>query len=317
MADTSAAAAAAELLAHARAFASSNQDLYALLGVDATTPRADIHRAWRKTSLRYHPDKAGDSFDPEKWQLFERARDVLSDPAAREAYDTQRSANLIREQAKMAMDDRRRRMVEDLEAREKAGAMAAAAGAAGQQTGAGDASNTMSEQERKKTAEAGRKRVEERQRLMREAEERERQRAAEKEEADLKREADLERRIGEIQARKAAKEAARRQQAEGGSEGAEAGMAEKVVPDGDVDMADRPAPPPTTTTTASAKSGAESRQQETRPHVLEAQQKAEKLAAEAAAIPRVRGDFSHTYARLKAAQAVKEARQLAREGMAA
>ncbi|KAJ1335170.1 DnaJ subfamily C member 17 [Microdochium nivale] len=300
MADASAAAAAAaELLAHARAFASAGEDLYSLLGVDATTAKADIHRAWRKRSLKHHPDKTGDAFDPEVWQRFERARDVLSDSAARQAYDAQRSADMVREQAKMAMDDKKRRMVEDLEAREKAGREGgAAAGSGGGGDGAGSKNNMMSEAERKKTAEAGRRRVEERQRLMREAEQREQQRAAEKDEADLKREADLERRIGEIQARKAAKEVARRREA-GEEDGGGLG------PDGkeeDVDMAD------------AARDGTEAGKN-TSPEVLEAQERAAKLAAEAAAIPRVRGDFSHTYARLKAAQAAKEARQLARQGM--
>lgn len=35
-----------DLLQYARDFASGNEDLYALLGVDATTPKEDIHRAW-------------------------------------------------------------------------------------------------------------------------------------------------------------------------------------------------------------------------------------------------------------------------------
>ena len=296
------ATAAAELLAHARDFASSGTDLYALLGVDATTNKADIHRAWRKASLKYHPDKAKDKFDPEKWQQFERARDVLADPPTREAYDAQRSASLLREQARMAMDDKRRRMVEDLEAREKAGRDAQ------QRQGGGETAsedNAMSEAERRKTAEAGRRRVEERQRLVREAEERERQRAAEKDEADLKREADLERRIGEIQAKKAAKTAARQQKDEAGR------PLESSKTSEDVEMTDPSAAEKRHATTQQSTA-----QKETRPHVLEALQKAEKLAVEAAAIPRVKGDFSHTYARLKAAQAAKEARQLAREDMA-
>lgn len=291
------ASAAAELLAHAREFASSGTDLYALLGVDATTSKADVHRAWRKASLKYHPDKAGDRFDPEKWQQFERARDVLADPPAREEYDAQRSADLIREQARMAMDDKKRRMVEDLEAREKAGRDAQRQGG---ETAADGGENAMSEAERRKTAEAGRRRVEERQRLMREAEEREKQRAAEKDEADRKREADLERRIGEIRAKKAAKTAAARQQQQ---------------QEEDVEMTDQ-ATAAAVGEGHAAQSTTINTQGETRPHVLEALQKAEKLAAEAAAIPRVRGDFSHTYARLKAAQAAKEARQLAGEGMA-
>lgn len=35
-----------DLLQYARDFVSSHEDLYALLGVDATTPKEDIHRSW-------------------------------------------------------------------------------------------------------------------------------------------------------------------------------------------------------------------------------------------------------------------------------
>ncbi|RSM13679.1 hypothetical protein CEP52_001716 [Fusarium oligoseptatum] len=99
---------AADLLQYAQEYASKDVDIYDLLGVDALTPKEDIHRAWRKRSLKYHPDKAGDNFDAEKWQLFERARDVLSDPAARAAYDGAIKAALLRKQEREAMDKQRK-----------------------------------------------------------------------------------------------------------------------------------------------------------------------------------------------------------------
>lgn len=111
---------AAELLQFAQDYSSKNVDLYDLLGVDALTPKEDIHRAWRKRSLKYHPDKAGDNFDAEKWQLFERARDILSDPAARAAYDNAIKAALLRKQERQVMDKKRKDLVDDLEARENA-----------------------------------------------------------------------------------------------------------------------------------------------------------------------------------------------------
>lgn len=111
---------AAELLQFAQDYASKNVDLYELLGVDALTPKEEIHRAWRKRSLKYHPDKAGDNFDAEKWQLFERARDILSEPSARAAYDNTMKAALLRKQEREAMDKKRKDLVDDLEARENA-----------------------------------------------------------------------------------------------------------------------------------------------------------------------------------------------------
>lgn len=110
----------ADLLQYAQEYASKDLDIYDLLGVDALTPKEDIHRAWRKRSLKYHPDKAGDNFDAEKWQLFERVRDVLSDAAARAAYDGAIKAVLLRKQEREAMDKQRKHFVDDLEMRENA-----------------------------------------------------------------------------------------------------------------------------------------------------------------------------------------------------
>lgn len=109
-----------DLLRFAGEYADKDIDLYDLLGVDALTPKEDIHRAWRKRSLRYHPDKAGENFDAEKWELFERARDILSDPNARAIYDQASKAKLLRKQEREAMDKERQKFADDLEARENA-----------------------------------------------------------------------------------------------------------------------------------------------------------------------------------------------------
>ncbi|PTD09851.1 hypothetical protein FCULG_00008025 [Fusarium culmorum] len=110
----------ADLLQYAQEYASKNEDLYELLGVDALTPKEEIHRAWRKRSLKYHPDKAGDKFDAEVWEKFERARDILSDPGARGAYDGAIKAALLRKQEYEARDKKNKALVDDLEARENA-----------------------------------------------------------------------------------------------------------------------------------------------------------------------------------------------------
>lgn len=109
-----------DLLRFAAEYSEKDVDLYDLLGVDALMPKEAIHRAWRKRSLKYHPDKAGDSFDPEKWELFERARDILSDPSARAVYDNASKAKLLRKQEREAMDQERKQFADDLEARENA-----------------------------------------------------------------------------------------------------------------------------------------------------------------------------------------------------
>jgi hypothetical protein len=78
----------AKLVQHARNAATRGDDLYALLGVDATTPAEDIHRAWKRASLRSHPDRAGIHYDAGKYELLRRARDVLVDVTARFTYDS-------------------------------------------------------------------------------------------------------------------------------------------------------------------------------------------------------------------------------------
>jgi curved DNA-binding protein CbpA len=62
-------------------------DLYAVLGVGADVDDAGLRRAWRALSLRWHPDRKGDTA---RFQAIAAAYEVLSDPAARAAYDRRR-----------------------------------------------------------------------------------------------------------------------------------------------------------------------------------------------------------------------------------
>ncbi|KAK8123944.1 hypothetical protein PG999_003862 [Apiospora kogelbergensis] len=165
-----------ELLSLAREYA-KNEDLFDLLGIDALKAEdpAEVRRAWRKASLKYHPDKvggpSGDGFNDAmkaKWELLERAREILSDPATREAYNSARSAILVRQQQRAAMDAKKRAMVEELEARENGTFV----GAKRKREDDGRVAET--EEEKRTAMERGRKRREERQRQLREAEERER-----------------------------------------------------------------------------------------------------------------------------------------------
>ncbi|KAG5918523.1 hypothetical protein E4U61_001680 [Claviceps capensis] len=109
-----------DLVRLAGEYAKQNVDLYELLGVDALTPKEDIHRAWRKASLKHHPDKAGAKFDAQTWEKFERARDILSEPSARAVYDQAVKAKLLRRQEREVMDKERQKFADELEAREDA-----------------------------------------------------------------------------------------------------------------------------------------------------------------------------------------------------
>ncbi|KAI0901855.1 hypothetical protein F4806DRAFT_490330 [Annulohypoxylon nitens] len=333
-----------DLLAYAKDYATT-QDLYELLGVTSDTPKEDIHRAWRKRSLKYHPDKAGANFDPAKWELFERARDVLSDTAAREVYDSQRSAAQLREQQRRAMDAKRRAMVEDLEARER-GAV--------KRPRDDNSGPAMSEAERRRLADAGKRRLEERQRLMREAEARERQRELEREKEQESKEdqqksdpliskqtgrgrtpdassaaepkmdfdsepraadgdayddqiADIERKIREARLRKAAKKdkKATRKNGASGNDKLEAQQA-KPTPDIPEELKADEKKEPSISSSGTTKSFS----------FTPATNISNNGDAAASNKPRAKGDFSSTMARLRAAQAEKEARKKAEEAAA-
>lgn len=113
-----------DLLSHA----TSDVDFYALLDVSFSSSASDIRRAYRKTALKYHPDKLGDAFDPEKFHLLQIANDVLSDETAKAAYDSRRAAKVQKQAQERLFEGRRRQMKEELEARER-GVPSASAGA--------------------------------------------------------------------------------------------------------------------------------------------------------------------------------------------
>ncbi|KAI1428534.1 hypothetical protein F5Y12DRAFT_732210 [Xylaria sp. FL1777] len=164
-----------ELLQYAREYATANKDLYELLSVSADAAQPEVHRAWRKASLKHHPDKAK-NFDPEIWQLFERARDVLSLPEARAAYDSARAAAVQAQKARAALDAKKRAMIDDLEARERG-----VKRKGGEEEGEGDMNgrHMMTAAEKRTLMEKGREHLEKRRRMKEEAEARERTRMGE------------------------------------------------------------------------------------------------------------------------------------------
>lgn len=71
----------------------SQRDYYAILGVPATASRDEINRAYRRRARAAHPDVNSD--DPGAELRFEdlaAAREVLTDPTSRAAYDELRNA---------------------------------------------------------------------------------------------------------------------------------------------------------------------------------------------------------------------------------
>lgn len=63
---------------------SKTKDYYKILGIARDCSEPEIKKAYRRESLKHHPDKGGDE---EKFKLVSEAYAVLSDPRRRERYD--------------------------------------------------------------------------------------------------------------------------------------------------------------------------------------------------------------------------------------
>ncbi|CAE8619172.1 unnamed protein product [Polarella glacialis] len=97
-------------------------DVYEILGIEEPDPSdKDIQAAYRKGSLKCHPDRNPD--DPDAAQKFDRltrAKDLLLDPIRRAELDRGKKAKKDLEARHAQEDSKRRKLREDLEGREGA-----------------------------------------------------------------------------------------------------------------------------------------------------------------------------------------------------
>lgn len=97
----------------------SAHDFYELLGVQPTSGEKELRSAWRKTALKYHPDKVGANQEAlDKFHLLQIAYDVLSDATTKELYDNARRAREEKALRQEAFGARRKTMIDELERRE-------------------------------------------------------------------------------------------------------------------------------------------------------------------------------------------------------
>ncbi|KAM3918781.1 dnaJ homolog subfamily C member 17 [Leptodactylus fuscus] len=95
-------------------------DLYGLLGIEAEATEKEIKKAYRQKALTCHPDKNPDN--PRAAELFHQlsqALEILTDGAARAAYDKLRKAKEAAAKRTQKLDEKRKKVKLDLEAREK------------------------------------------------------------------------------------------------------------------------------------------------------------------------------------------------------
>ena len=66
-----------------------NKDYYNILGIDRNANQDEIKRAYRKLSLKFHPDRNPNNKEAEeKFKEIAEAYSVLSDPSKKQQYDT-------------------------------------------------------------------------------------------------------------------------------------------------------------------------------------------------------------------------------------
>lgn len=65
----------------------NGKTLYEVLGVNQNATEAEIRKAYRSLSLKYHPDRNSSPDANERFQEINSANEILSDPARRNQYD--------------------------------------------------------------------------------------------------------------------------------------------------------------------------------------------------------------------------------------
>lgn len=75
-----------------------SKNYYEILEINKNASQEEIKKAYRKLSLKFHPDKNSDSGAVEKFQDISEAYETLSDESKREFYDNPSSAGVMNEE---------------------------------------------------------------------------------------------------------------------------------------------------------------------------------------------------------------------------
>lgn len=80
------------------------KDYYVILGIAPNASLSDVKKAFRQKAAEFHPDRNTSELAPEKFHAVKEAYDILSDDAARSAYDENRRRNLLDSPLETAAD---------------------------------------------------------------------------------------------------------------------------------------------------------------------------------------------------------------------
>lgn len=80
------------------------KDYYVILGIAPNASLSDVKKAFRQKAAEFHPDRNTSELAPEKFHAVKEAYDILSDDAARSAYDENRRRNLLDSPLETATD---------------------------------------------------------------------------------------------------------------------------------------------------------------------------------------------------------------------
>ncbi|CAG5083215.1 Similar to DNAJC17: DnaJ homolog subfamily C member 17 (Homo sapiens) [Cotesia congregata] len=98
-----------------------NVDLYGELEIESSATEKEIKTAYRKKALSCHPDKNPNNPSAAKsFHRLSRILEILIDKSARAAYDRILNAKIQAKLNNAKLDSKRRKLKEDLEAREEA-----------------------------------------------------------------------------------------------------------------------------------------------------------------------------------------------------
>lgn len=94
-------------------------DLYEYIGAKPTDTLSEIKRSYRRTALRYHPDKTKDPSSIEKFQLLSTIYEILSNNESRLNYNNIREYKREKQLYNEKLDEQTKRFKEELLKAEK------------------------------------------------------------------------------------------------------------------------------------------------------------------------------------------------------